>query len=306
MVIGQLEDGDVFGEVALLTGKTRTATIVAKTDLVAFQLFKSDLDQVTKANPQIIGTLLQKLYQRLTDSYLALEERNRQLQKMSKIREELATLFTSVVLLITGYTFVLGILSNDFITRYLPEQSSYWISRLIEVSVLVIAFKIIRNSSLSWKDFGLNTLGAKKSIVESVVISLLVVGLLCIAKYVLMNLYPEKFPHRYIMSWEHFDFTYITYLVVAPLQEFITRGVVQTSLQHLLVGRYRVLLAIMITSFLFGSLHVFSSFNLGLAATLTGWLWGWMYYRHKNLIGVSISHFLIGNLTGLMGLWQVF
>lgn len=120
VVIGQLEGGDVFGEVALLTGKTRTATIVAKTDLVAFQLFKSDLDQVTKANPQIIGTLLQKLYRRLTDSYLALEERNKELQKMSKIREELATLFTSVVLLITVYTFVLGVLSNDFITRYLP------------------------------------------------------------------------------------------------------------------------------------------------------------------------------------------
>jgi len=171
---------------------------------------------------------------------------------------------------------------------------------------LIIAFKIIRNSSLSWKDFGLNTIRAKQSIVESVVISFLVVGLLCAGKYVLMNLYPERFPHRYIMSWEHFDYTYITYLVIAPLQEFITRGVVQTSLQRLLVGRHLVLLAIMITSFLFGSLHVFSSFYLGLTATLTGWLWGWMYYRHQNLIGVSIAHFLIGNLTGLMGLWLVF
>lgn len=196
MVIGQLEEGDFFGEVALLTGKTRTATVAAKTEMVAFQLFRDDLDQVTKAYPHIIGTLLQKLYQRLKESYLALEQRNTELQRMSKIREELATLFTSVVLLITGYTFVLGVLGNDLITQYLPAQSSYWIPRLIELSVVILAYKIIRNSSLSWKDFGLNTVGAKKSIVESLVISFAVVGVLCLAKYFLMNLYPENFPDR--------------------------------------------------------------------------------------------------------------
>jgi len=247
VVIGQLGEGDFFGEVALLTGQTRSATVIAKTEIVAFELFRDDLDQVTKAHPHIIGTLLQKLYNRLTESYLALEERNKALQRMSKIREELATLFTSVVLLITCYIFILGVLSNDLIIRHMPEQSSYFISRLIELSVLILAYKIIRNSSLNWKDFGLNTVGAKKAIVESLVISFVVIGILCLGKYFLIRLYPENFPDRQIMSWQYFDYTYITYLVVAPLQEFITRGVVQTSLQRLLVGRHKVLLSILIT-----------------------------------------------------------
>lgn len=304
--IGQLKAGDFFGEVALLTGKTRTATIIARTDITAFELFKDDLDHITRAHPHIIGTLLQKLYDRLKVSYLSLEQRNEELKKMSRIRTELASLFTSVVLLITGYTFILGILNNKLIINYLPEQSSYFISRIIEISTLIIVFKIVRNSSLSWKDFGLNFSGAKKSITESVVISLLIIGGLYLAKYGLIAACPDKLPDKRIIVWEYFDYTYITYLVVAPLQEFITRGVVQTSLQRLLVGRHKVILSIIITSFLFGSLHVFSSIYLGLAAMITGWFWGWMYHRHKNIIGVSISHFLIGNFTGLLGLWVIF
>ncbi|HHV96176.1 MAG TPA: cyclic nucleotide-binding domain-containing protein [Clostridiaceae bacterium] len=306
IIIGQLKEKDFFGEVALLTGKTRTATVVAKTDMVTFQLFREDVDQVIKNYPHIIGTLFQKLYERLKVSYLSLEERNEQLQKMSKIRTELASLFSSVVLMITCYTFILGLLNNDLLIQYLPEQSSYFFSRIIEVSTLVLVFRIVRNSSLSWKDFGLNTIGAKKSIIESLVISSIIIGIMCLVKYALIINYPDKFPEKQIIEWKYFDYTYVTYLVVAPLQEFITRGVVQSTLQRLLVGRHKIFMSILITSFLFGSLHVFYSLYLGLAAIITSWFWGWMYYRHQNLIGASISHFLIGNMAGLLGLWLVF
>ncbi|HHW47617.1 MAG TPA: cyclic nucleotide-binding domain-containing protein [Clostridiaceae bacterium] len=306
VLIGQLNSGDFFGEVALLTGKTRTASIVAKTDMTVYEIFKDDLEQVTKSHPHIIGTLLQKLYDRLKVSYLSLEEKNEELKKMNKIRTELASLFTSIVLLITSYTFILGLLSTEAIVRHLPEQSSYFISRIIEVTTLALVVKIIRNSSLSWKDFGLTLSGAKKSIMESLVISLAIMGILALAKYALIVAYPDKIPDKRIIVWEYFDYTYVTYLVVAPLQEFITRGVVQSSLERLLVGRSKVVLSIIITSLLFGSLHVFASIYLALAAVVTGWLWGWMYYRHKNLIGISISHFLIGNFTGLLGLWVIF
>jgi hypothetical protein len=51
---------------------------------------------------------------------------------------------------------------------------------------------------------------------------------------------------------------------------------------------------------------VYSSIALATAALLTSWLWGWMYHRQKTLVGVSLSHFLIGNATGLMGYWTFF
>jgi CRP-like cAMP-binding protein len=306
VLIGQLQAGDFFGEVAILTGKTRTATIAAKTGMRVFELARKDLNQLTEAYPHIVGTLLQKLYDRLKISYLSLEERNEELQQMINMRMELASLFTSVVLLITFYTFILGFLNADVIGQHLTTQSYYLISRLIEISTLVVVFKIIADSSLSWRDFGLNTDGAKKSIIEALFISLLIMVALCLLKYVAIKAYPEIIADKQILSLQYFDWTYLTYLVVAPLQEFITRGVVQSTLQRLLVGPYSWVSSIMITSFLFGSLHLFSSIYLGLAALLTSWLWGWMYYRHKNLIGVSLSHFLIGNFTGFLGLWTIF
>jgi len=82
--------------------------------MTVYEIFKDDLEQVTKSHPHIIGTLLQKLYDRLKVSYLSLEEKNEELKKINKIRTELASLFTSIVLLITSYTFILGFLSTEW------------------------------------------------------------------------------------------------------------------------------------------------------------------------------------------------
>jgi membrane protease YdiL (CAAX protease family) len=90
------------------------------------------------------------------------------------------------------------------------------------------------------------------------------------------------------------------------VQEFIARGTVQGTLERLFSGRHRGFLAILVTSLLFGSLHVYSSIPLAVSALLTSWLWGWMYNRQQTLAGVSLSHFLIGNAAGLMGYWTFF
>jgi membrane protease YdiL (CAAX protease family) len=80
----------------------------------------------------------------------------------------------------------------------------------------------------------------------------------------------------------------------------------QGTLARLFGGPSSGFLAIVVTSFLFGALHMTHSISLSLSALLTSWLWGWMYNRHKSLVGVSVSHFLIGNAAGLMGFWTFF
>ncbi|MBN2255315.1 MAG: CPBP family intramembrane metalloprotease, partial [Deltaproteobacteria bacterium] len=118
--------------------------------------------------------------------------------------------------------------------------------------------------------------------------------------------YPGIFRETEIISFGYFGISYITYIIVAPLQEFIARGTVQSTLERLFSGRHRGFLAILVTSLLFGSLHVYSSIPLAVSALLTSWLWGWMYNRQQTLAGVSLSHFLIGNAAGLMGYWTFF
>jgi CRP-like cAMP-binding protein len=306
MVIGEVNEGDFFGEVALMTGGLRTATIMARTPMLVFKIYKDGIDYLSEVYPHIAGTLLQKIYTRLSSSYFRLEQKNAELRQLSHMRLELASLFTNVVLLITLYTFILGLINSDFFALRFDLENYYLFSRIIEAATLLMVLKIIVNSSLEWKHFGLTTLGARNSIIESILVSVAVMALLYWAKLILMRYYPASFAGEEVIDFSYFDWTYITYLVVAPLQEFITRGVVQSTLQRLLVGRYSWLSAIVITSLLFGSLHLFSSLYLGLAALVSSWLWGWMYHRHQNLIGVSISHFLIGNFVGLLGFWVYF
>jgi hypothetical protein len=53
MKIKELSDGDFFGEVSVLTGKPRTATITAATEIELLELDKKTLDGITQRYPHV-------------------------------------------------------------------------------------------------------------------------------------------------------------------------------------------------------------------------------------------------------------
>ncbi len=55
--LGVKGPGDVFGEMALLTGETRTATVTADTDLVLWRVPRDDFERVVAASPRLRATL---------------------------------------------------------------------------------------------------------------------------------------------------------------------------------------------------------------------------------------------------------
>jgi hypothetical protein len=88
--------------------------------------------------------------------------------------------------------------------------------------------------------------------------------------------------------------TCLAYSVFAPVQEFIARGCFQSSFQNFLMGKHRILLSIVISNLMFSMTHLHISTRFALLAFAPGLFWGWQYARHKNLIGISISHVIIG------------
>jgi CRP-like cAMP-binding protein len=58
---GKLGPGDCFGEMSLLTGALRSATVLARSDGVAYELAKADVAPILKARPQIAAELGQLL-----------------------------------------------------------------------------------------------------------------------------------------------------------------------------------------------------------------------------------------------------
>jgi CRP/FNR family transcriptional regulator, cyclic AMP receptor protein len=67
-VIATAGPGEFFGEISLLDGGPRSATVVAGTPVVAIRLFKSSFDRVVKEEPQVAGKILTVVARRLREA----------------------------------------------------------------------------------------------------------------------------------------------------------------------------------------------------------------------------------------------
>lgn len=90
------------------------------------------------------------------------------------------------------------------------------------------------------------------------------------------------------------------YLPHVFLQEFVARGVLQSSLARIFSGPQWQPVAL--AAGIFGAHHVY----LGAAAVgltfASGLMFGWLYQRHGNLIGVTLVHFFGGWAAFMFGL----
>lgn len=84
-VIGRLKEGDFFGEMALLTGSPRSASVRVRRDALLLTLFKNEFDQVLSDHPRLAVLFSRQLAQRINtiDSlYIHRVEREEQLKRL--------------------------------------------------------------------------------------------------------------------------------------------------------------------------------------------------------------------------------
>ncbi len=63
IALAELGPGDFFGEVSLLTGRPRTATITARTEVTAIELDRASIDRVANDHPEV-RQVLEDFYER--------------------------------------------------------------------------------------------------------------------------------------------------------------------------------------------------------------------------------------------------
>lgn len=93
----------------------------------------------------------------------------------------------------------------------------------------------------------------------------------------------------------------LVYVIFIPIQEFLARGVWQGCLQHFLVGRYSVLMSVIISNLMFAIPHAQVSLLFSIMTFVIGLFWGWLYTRQQTLLGPTISHIMISLFSFSMG-----
>ena len=80
----------------------------------------------------------------------------------------------------------------------------------------------------------------------------------------------------------------------SAVQELIVRGALQSSLESFLTGENSKRNAIIVSGLLFAVTHLHMSFLFAALVLLPGMFWGWLFARRRNLLGVTLSHIVVG------------
>jgi hypothetical protein len=220
---------------------------------------------------------------------------NSNLKQSIRNSEFISVFFAGILVLTVIYTVAFSLILNY------PSVNTY-IPRLTELAVLILGLMTIRKSRLPLKTFGLTFKGWKQSLVTSLIFTSAVFVLMVLYRMHLNNtsgisLY-EIFPVKEL------DWSLLVYAPVSLIQELLARGIIQTAMIIHLVHRRKVLLSIFLVACIFGGSHLNYSFELAFASFLLSFGWGYMFHRNPTIVGVALSHFLIGNIAYFMGFWD--
>jgi CRP-like cAMP-binding protein len=301
--IAVLKAGDTVGEVSLLDSGLRSASACAKSFCRLRSISFDDLHAIADKDKTIYSIfyhLAKNISERLRHSNdVALQAMERQLDEF-RTRVTLGNFFVYVVIIMSLYTF--GLDGLKYVMN-VGKNSSYVTLPLTLVFVILFIF-LMKTSDFPLKTFGLTLENWRRAIFEGIVFTIPFAAVILAVKWLLVNYVPHYMGRPLIeglakmsadpKTWWTFLFIYI--LIVAPLQEFLSRGGLQGPLEEFLSSKYKIPLAILVSNLLFSTMHLFMSLEIGLLVFVPGVYFGWLYSRTHNLLGVWIAHALVGTI----------
>lgn len=221
---------------------------------------------------------------------------------LKNIQTESSGIFVAMTMSLCAYSYILAaFMDSNF--RFLPKANET-INLIVSFSFLIIAYILVRRSRLPIRNFGATFRNAKKSILESLWVTAPILLLITLVRIWAVDHWP-LFQGMPVIDAGKIDGVFFAYVLIAPVQEFFTRGVLQGTVERIIPGKYNWLWAIVVASCMFGVFHIYYSFALAFVTIFSGFIWGYLYVRHRTIIGISISHFLLGNYLVLTSFWDL-
>lgn len=297
--IAILEAGDVVGEQAILKEGLRIATIRALEPTHTKKLRIRDLP--TAVLQKISHNLLYLFSARLSATNVLTAQALRRDLFQTRKRLFLSRMTIRIILGVVLYIVLMSFYVQLFPIPYSAFFSIFYMSIFAGYTC-----RTVIQDGYSLSLFGLTLRNWKKSIQETLIFMIPVFLTILVIKQALI-LFSPYFANQPLFHFglelpaatpeERFWLigAMIIYLLGIPIQELIFRGILQNSWQRFALGPHRTAMAIFASTLLYISVHFYWTFSLILVPPSI--LWGWLFARHRTLVGVAIGHLLIGLWT---------
>lgn len=300
-VIGSLGAGQCIGEVALLDNAPRSASIVAAEDsrvlVVDLKTLESHGGQLGEAATRMkinLGAQIAARLRNANDSTIAhLTARLAEEQ----LRVEMGKFISRMLFGVSLYVFGLGLTSA--LSDVVPDSAIITVP--ISIVLAFFFFRTIKTSPYPIAAYGLTLKDWRGKALEAVLWSLPVLAAILAAKVWMVANIPAfagqpvfDFARSQGLDASQAIMFAVLYCAFTPVQELCTRGGIQCSLTMFLKGRFGAVEAIILSNLMFSLTHLHLSLVTAAMVFPVGLFWGWLFHRQRSLVGVSVSHALIG------------
>jgi PAS domain S-box-containing protein len=250
-----------------------------------------------------------KIHLRITSSFLKSADANEsngvvlvlsditETETLKKKRFDASIVFACVTACVCLYLLLLA--SLQFLKINVPTKA---LTQVINVMVFIIGCIIYKKTDFSVEELCLKVKKPKQTFGLAIIISVAVVGLLALAKLLISNISPTFFDENApFWNWNLGLYSWISYAFTCIIQEFLARSMIYGSIKKMFDGKRGILTSILLSSLLFGGVHIAHGFLYMSAAILLLGSLGGVYEKHRSIWGVTIIHYVLGQAACCLG-----
>ena len=249
-----------------------------------------------------------KTHLRITSSFLKGEDEEKsgvllvmsditETETLKKKRYDASIVFSCVTACVCLYLLLLATI--DFLKLNVATKA---LTQVINGMVFIGGIIIYKKTDFLVEDLGLKLRKPKQTFGLAGIISIAVVGLLMLAKLVIQEISPNFFDaDAPFWNWNIGLYSWISYIFTCVIQEFLARSMIYGSIKKMFDGKNGTIMAILLSSLLFGAVHIAHGFMYMMAAMILLGALGGLYEKQRNIWGVTIIHFVLGQAACCLG-----
>lgn len=283
-LLAELGPGEFAGEMGFLDGAPRSASLRADVPTRLTRISADGLAQQPSGE-----SALSALRSALAAAVVA-RMRDHNERYVGALQREIASLKErdqfGYFYLYTLATMAIGTIVHVIVAKgvFNLDTYTYRFSWQFLTILLIPMAIVIWRMKIPIADLGITTKGLRRSVLEGLYMSVILVALLSMLMVTLVATGLNA-PPTFAFNLEGT----LAYALHSFLQELLARGFLQSSFQRFLNDR-RGIKSVVLASLMFGMFHINYGPSAVALTTIGGFVFGAIYLRHKNLAGVTILH----------------